>query len=501
MKKFRKSDVKRVLFFLTVSLTAFFASLYSLPFYLVPLLCLTTFLLLFPAEMLSYFGYLAAIRGNLPLADNLTGKGLSLEPESRYCQLARASVLVVDQRFDESAQVLSLILDEEPDHTDGRLVRALSGSISGGGEEVIADADFVLTKRPRDWRAFYAKASAGCAMAGEAALIQAEKDATRAIELAPHSVQTHYLRAFVRFNKGAWQAGLADLDICLKKKRNYVDALSLKAIIMMMNNRLEEAEELIVRVLALRPGHRNTRLVRAQVFLRRNMPQAALRDAEDLVTESPGICAYWYVHAACLTRLNRGGEALASANRLLSINPDECLGYLARAAILARAEEFDQALGNAEEAIRCNPFRCSPYAAKAWIMWRTGRSEEGLEAASLAIEKHELFGLAWALQALCLADLERLEEASDAWQKAVELEPESAICHLAAALVCREQGRDEESQRHIEHALELDPLELECYRIVDENKYKSLLEDFMKEKVVSLPQPEEHGGSQKENQT
>ncbi|MCA9804188.1 MAG: tetratricopeptide repeat protein [Cyanobacteria bacterium HKST-UBA02] len=501
MKKFRKSNKKRALFLVIAVLFAFYGALYSLPVLSFPLFCLTTFILLFPAETISCFGYLAATRGNISLADNLTRKALNLEPESRYCQLARASVLVVDHRFDESEQVLSLILDEVPDHTDGRLVRALSGCISGGGEQVIADADFVLTKRPRDWRAFYAKASAGCCMAGEAALIQAEKDATRAIELAPHSVQTHYLRAFVRFNKGAWQAGLADLDTYLKKKRNYVDALCLKAIIMMMINRLEEAEELIVRVLALRPGHRNTRLVRAQVFLRRNMPQAALRDAEDLVTESPGICAYWYVHAACLTRLNRGAEALSSANRLLSINPDECLGYLARAAILARAEEFEQALGNAEEAIRCNPFRCSPYAVKAWILWRTGSIEEGLEAASLAIEKHELFGLAWALRALCLADLERLEEASEAWQKAVELEPESAICHLAAALVCRKQGRDEGSQRHIEHALELDPLEIECYRIVDENKYKSLLEDFMKEKVVSLPQPQEHGGSQKQNQT
>ncbi|MBK9143581.1 MAG: tetratricopeptide repeat protein [Candidatus Melainabacteria bacterium] len=486
MKKFRKSDVKRVLFFLTVFLTAFFASLYSLPFYPVPLFCLATFLLLFPAEILSYFGYLAAIRGNFPLADNLTGKALSLEPGSRYCQLARASVLLEDYRFDETAQVLSLVLDEEPDHTDGRLVRALSGCISGGGEEAIADADFVLGKRPRDWRAFYAKASAGCAMAGEAALVQAEKDATRAIELAPHSVQTYYLRAFVNFNKGAWQACLADLDTCLEKKRNYVDALSLKAIVMMMNNRLEEAEELIVRALALRPGHRNTRLVRAQVFLRRNMTRAALRDAEDLVAEAPGLCAYWFVHAACLTRLNRGAEALSSANRLLSINPEDCLGYLARASILARAEEFEQALENAEEAIRCNPFRCSPYALKSWILWRTGRFEEGLAAASLAIEKHESFGYARAMQALCLAYLDRLEEATGAWQKAIELEPESAVCHLAAGLVCRKLGRDEDSRSHIEHALELDPLELECYRILDESKHRSMLADLMKEKAVLL---------------
>lgn len=135
MKKFRKSDVKRVLFFLSAFLAALFASLYSLPFPLFYLFCLTTFLLLFPAEIVSYFGYLAATRGNIALADNLTHRALALEPASRYCQLARASVLVADHRFDETAQVLSLILSEEPDHTDGRLVRALSGCCREGAKK------------------------------------------------------------------------------------------------------------------------------------------------------------------------------------------------------------------------------------------------------------------------------------------------------------------------------------------------------------------------------
>ncbi|MGE4140172.1 MAG: protein kinase [Planctomycetota bacterium] len=247
----------------------------------------------------------------------------------------------------------------------------------------------------------------------------------RLLAEAPRDPDALELRALLRAQRDPAGA-LADLDAALAAARERKQQLHLRARradLLRALNRREEALREAEQVLALEPGHAETRGVRAILLAERGDTAAALHELDRLVEERPDVPSVWRNRATLRARMDDQQGALLDLGRALELDPQLSAAYSLRSAILLNQGKYEEALHDVERGLELAP-RDTLLLSNLVVILLQRRDHAGaLRAADLALETTPQSGLLHANRGFALAGLGRPREAAPELSRALELLP------------------------------------------------------------------------------
>jgi tetratricopeptide (TPR) repeat protein/glycosyltransferase involved in cell wall biosynthesis len=312
------------------------------------------------------------------------------------------------------------------------------GGFEEGRDDLVADADFSLKARRRDFTCLYAGTVA-------------------ALDRAPLAAGSAPA-ADVEWLTAKWSE-YADLCEPLDFGEEAADFRRLykRGVALLRDGRVETAMSAFRSVAAL-----NSEFSWAQhslgdaLFQVERWEDAA--NAYRRAIELKGDVSWSHHHLAnSLMKLERWQEAAAAYQRAIDIEPDVASAYTNLGSALFRLEQFEAAAAAYEQAVSRDP-------ADFWAHYGAGESFSRLERwqdAAAAYEqalavRSDVF---WAHFNLgnAFAGLERWDAAAAAYRRAIELDPGAAEAHskLGAALYALEEFK--EASAVFRRAIELDP--------------------------------------------
>lgn len=201
-------------------------------------------------------------------------------------------------------------------------------------------------------------------------------------------------------------------------------ALLERARLLMGQNRLEQAAELLRQVLASDPNSAESHALLALCLTKdKDQWHEATREAEMAVHLAPDSAFVHYVLAVTFEKRNRFADALSSVREATQLDPYDSAYHRLAASVLAQQERWDEALASATKGLEVNP------------------EDEGCSA----------------LRSLCLERLGRTEDAMAEATAAVARNPNSAEAHATRGWAQLNQGDHRAAQESFREALRLDP--------------------------------------------
>lgn len=289
------------------------------------------------------------------------------------------------------------------------------------------------------------------------------------------------------------------------------DAGLSRAIALLQQGGLAEAEVILQNILKQAPRHADAHHLLGVIAIQRGQHEAATRFIAAAIQCNPGASMYYNNYCYALNAAGRFQEALSASERALQLDPDMPDAHFNRGNALLGLGRAKEALAAYERTIQLRPHhvdahfkmgsallsarrsqeaeRCfrrvielSPRHAGAYnnlgvALVNTGRFDEALAACDRAIQLVPDYAHAHTCRGNALKKLFRLEDALAAYGTALDLQPEFAGAHFNRGELFLESGRVDEAEASFRRALELSP--------DDANVHGSLL--FVQAAKGSLP--------------
>jgi putative PEP-CTERM system TPR-repeat lipoprotein len=283
----------------------------------------------------------------------------------------------------------------------------------------------------------------------------AEKSLGSLGQWAPDALITHHLRARLALLRNDPVRAVAETQRALRIDPDYLPAQVLLAAAHLSQGSLEQAEDILGRLLAAHPENPAARKLLAQVYLARNAPQQAQRVLEG----TPGGAdadADWLLGAALL-RAGDSAAAMEHLERAAQAEPEDERKRID----LAGAYIASGAAPKAVELLKAIPPE-SKYAARAQVLLvmatAVGKppAEAQREIRDLVAEHPDQPQLLTAAGAY-FAQREEAATARNLLSAAVKQDPASSSARLALARLEATSGNLVEAERQVRALLEHDP--------------------------------------------
>jgi putative PEP-CTERM system TPR-repeat lipoprotein len=399
-----------------------------------------------------------AARGRLPEAQALLQKALALAPDDPEALLEWAHVKAM-QHDAQPALELPARIAQTKTAAHAHLLRGQVLMARGdhkGARESFAAAWTARRDLPAREHVVVAAALSEVDLAlGDVAA--AEQSLAALSQRAPDALITHHLRARVALLKNDAVRAVAETQRALRINPEYVPAQLLLAAAHLSQGSLEQAEDVLTRLLASHPGNPAARKLLAQVYLARNAPERAhgVLEAAPLGGDAD---ADWLMGAALL-RAGDGAAGLQYLERSAAAEPDD----ERRRIDLAGAYIASGAAAKAIELLRTTP--ADPQlAARAQLLLVMAtaigkpRAEAHREVRELAAAHPDQAYLLSAAGAY-FAQSGEAAEARELLTTALKREPASADARLALARLEANTGNVAEAERHLRELLKPEPRE------------------------------------------
>jgi tetratricopeptide (TPR) repeat protein len=164
-----------------------------------------------------------------------------------------------------------------------------------------------------------------------------------------------------------------------------------------------------------------------------------------------------YNRAQLLVRLQRTDEALRAYDELVEIDPNHSEYHLERAALLRTLGRLDDARADLDVAISVSPPYPEPYYNRGDLWLELGEAERAAEDFGYVLELDPAFVDAYLNRASALCELGRYDEAEQDVMAGLRLAPDSAHLHGLQGMILQSRGRIEDADRAYAAALAIDP--------------------------------------------
>jgi cellulose synthase operon protein C len=409
-----------------------------------------------PLQRLLLSAKVEAARGRMDEAQAVLKEALALAPEDPEALLEWARVRAT-QHDTEPALELPARIAQSKQAAQAHLLRGQVLMVRGdhaGARESFAAAWGARRYLPAREQVAAAAALTEVDLAlGDAAA--AEKNLAALGQWAPDALITHHLRARVALLKNDPVRAVAETQRALRIDPDYVPAQVLLAAAHLSQGSLEQAEDVLARLLAAHPDNPAARKLLAQVYLARNAPQRAQRVLE----ATPGASdadADWLMGAALL-RSGDSSAGLEYLERSAAAAPDD----ERRRIDLAGAYMAGGAPEKAIELLKSTP-PDSQHAARAQVLLVMAtavgkpRAEAHREIRELVARHPDQSQLLTAAGAY-FAQSGEAATARDLLTAAIKRDPASASARLALARLEANAGSFTEAERHLRDVLTRDP--------------------------------------------
>lgn len=386
---------------------------------------------------------------------------LDIDPNSPSVQSEFAGFLLDMNRDAEAGQLISAVLDDEPDFAPALFFRGIMEHAAGRYDAAEASFKTVLGTESADRRTH---------LAALARLIETQlalekiSDAAATADLVlattPRDPVARYLKARVEFEQHDLDAAATRLQELIAEFPNYTPAYALLGRINRTEGRMGQAIMYLRVAVNNNPSDHAARLLLAESYI----SEGDLQSAKVLLDDTSSLGAMDGLFLASAGWLNLdGGQPELAANyfeRSEDNKPDSVQELIGVSSIYLAAGEFERAIRVLEATSYDDPdsSEVRDYLL-ALIQLRLGDLAGARVAASRLVDAQPA---AWSLNLLGTIDLlsQDLAGAREKYLRALESEPKNVPTLLNLARVAVAASDNDEAGRLLRRVLEIDPGEL-----------------------------------------
>jgi predicted O-linked N-acetylglucosamine transferase (SPINDLY family) len=269
----------------------------------------------------------------------------------------------------------------------------------------------------------------------------------------PQAIQ----RAVAEFQRGNRAEAERICRAVLSARSDAFDALHLLGIIAAQTARLDEAEALFARAVAVDPGHADAHNNRGNALRALGRLDEALASYERAVALRSGHAAAHNNRGTVLQDLRRLDEAVASYDRALALRPGHAGTWSNRGRALQDLGRHAEALASYDRALALEPGSAEAWNNRGTVLYDVARRTEAVASYERALALDPGHGEAWNNRAVALRDLGRHDEALASCDRAIALKPRSVEAEVNRGNVLRDLRRHAEALASYARALQLDP--------------------------------------------
>ncbi len=406
--------------------------------------------------------------GDLPTDDLLRGspaeivsraeRGLELKPERIDLGVARATGLLLGQRYDQARTALDELLAADLPSGPAWAVRGLREVADNDGQE-IADADLAVLELVE--KAEFDTPGMAAMLARSYKALDLKGGALtlfrKAAALAPEDVPVLRSYGILAGETEFYEEALEALTTVRELQPEVPGAHTNRSIVLRRLGRIEEAIAEAHEAVRLGPDNAIAHDALGSALGEVGEFEEALAAGETAAALAPDNARILGNLAATLDQMGRSEEALEVFGRAVAMDPENSYLRVRMGLALSHLGRRLEALQVIEKAVEFAPGSAEAHSYLGKALTDVGRHEEALAAFAEASEIEPDDPLPWRNKLAALTGLLRFEEALEAIERALALEPENPEYHQARGVALFNLGRFDEGVADVERAIALEP--------------------------------------------
>lgn len=221
--------------------------------------------------------------------------------------------------------------------------------------------------------------------------------------------------------------------------------------------KLDEAAEVISRILAQDAGNADALLNEGILFFERKLFAQALERFESLIGAQPGNHQAQLNRAMALDALQRGGEALIQLDQVIAMTPADATAHACRSAVLCRLGRCEAALSSADHALQLNPADAQAHFCRGNALLGLHQPQPALASFEQAISRRPGFAAAHIQCGVALGSLFQWTAAIEHYNAAITIDPRQADAWVQRGRAFEQVGKIEAAAADYAQAITVDP--------------------------------------------
>jgi predicted TPR repeat methyltransferase len=236
-----------------------------------------------------------------------------------------------------------------------------------------------------------------------------------------------------------------------------IAALLQQAVGLHRQNRLDAAQGLYQRVLALDPDHPDALHLLGTVARQLGDPARAVELIGRAIRLRPNLATPHCNLGAALSDLGHLDDALASYARAIALKPDYALAICNRGNTLRRLGRLEEAARSYRAVLAIDPAYPEAHCHLAILLQDAGQAAAALESADRALRARPRYAQACSIRADALQSLQRFAEAVRSYDQSIEIDPERAQTYCSRGTALQRLHRFDEALESYDRAIALQP--------------------------------------------
>ena len=236
-----------------------------------------------------------------------------------------------------------------------------------------------------------------------------------------------------------------------------LDTLVQEGIRVHQAGKLEEAEAVYRKVLAVNPDHADANHFLGVIAFQVGMLEESLVLIARAIGINPGKAIYCCNLGNTLQALDRPDEAIDSHQKALSLSPNLSESHNTLGFLLKEQGRLEVAVACFDKALAINPDYAEAHSNRGIVLRKLGANEDAAESYRKALAINPDYAEAQNNLGSTLRELGREDEAVASYQKAVAIKPDYAEAHSNLGNTLRKLGQLDEAVASYRRALDIDP--------------------------------------------
>ncbi|MCF8109345.1 MAG: tetratricopeptide repeat protein, partial [Desulfohalobiaceae bacterium] len=381
--------------------------------------------------------------------------------ESKRIRLTLAYIYFKTGRLDDSLQELNRILSADPGFLQARELRSVVSAQQQDFDQAIQDSRFILDKQPELSKIRFRLAQV---LRRQGQLEEALDELRIMLGETPEMVPVLTEMVRIYSAQGAYQTGLDLLDRWIEQKPDVLQLGLLKGNLLLNWNKLNQAEDFLLRLHEQHPDSELPLLLLVQVDLTRGNPEKAAETCRRAMAVNPENPAPYLRLAGIYNRLGDWQQSIDVYQELLKVRPSFApamndLAYL----FAVQGINLDKAMELGQKALELRPGDPNVRDTLGFVAYQKGATRVAQRYLREAIEMQPERPVFHYHLGQVLAAQEQYSQAGQSLEKSLELgldgemkaEAELLLDEIAGRSDIQQQVADLLQEGDIDRALEI----------------------------------------------
>lgn len=228
---------------------------------------------------------------------------------------------------------------------------------------------------------------------------------------------------------------------------------------------IEEALEVLNKMVELEPEHVETRLMRINTLFFLDKDSDVIPDCQHILELVPSNYLAYFLMAKAQKSMDDPLNAITNLTKAIDLKDDFISTYLLRAEILFNLKQGKEALEDIEKVIELSPEEENSFLLRGQIHELLNDQKAAMDDYQTVLELNPFCNDAWLLSGNLLIAQQKYDEAITHFDEAIETIPDFAKAYAERGRAKNEKGDKNGAFEDLKHSIELNPKSEEAQRI------------------------------------